>query len=49
MTSDNKIIKTKVVDRDENFNFVVNDFFHLKSFKFLKVWRKFSQFEIQIC
>jgi hypothetical protein len=42
MTSDGKSIKTKVVDLDENYNFVVDDLFHLKSFEIPKVWLKFS-------
>ena len=44
-----KSTKTKVIYLDENYNFVVDDFFYLKSFKALKVSHKFSQFEIQIC
>jgi hypothetical protein len=44
-----KSIKIKVVDLDENYKSVIDDLFHLKSFKLPKVWLKFSQFEIQIC
>jgi hypothetical protein len=32
----------------ENYNFIVDDCFHLKSFDVLKVWVKLSQFKIQI-
>jgi hypothetical protein len=41
MTSDGKSTKTKVVDLDENNIFVVDDFFHLKSFDVPTVWLKF--------
>jgi hypothetical protein len=49
MTSDIESIENKVVDLDENYNFVVDDFFHLKSFDVPTVWLKFRRFEIQIC
>jgi len=49
MISDGKLTKTKVVDFNRSYNFIVVDFFHLKSFEVLKVWFKFSQYEIQIC
>jgi hypothetical protein len=49
MTLDGKSTKTKTVDLDKNCNFVVDEFFYLKSFEVAKVWLKFWQFEIQIC
>jgi hypothetical protein len=38
----------KAIDRDENYNFVVDEFFYLKSFEVLKVWQNFWRFEIPI-
>jgi hypothetical protein len=50
MTSDGKSTKTKVVDLDENYNFVVDDFFiWKKSFDVSTIWLNFWRFEIQIC
>ena len=49
MTSDGKSTKTKVVDLDKNYNFVDDDFFHLKLLDVPTVLLKFWRFEIQIC
>ena len=40
--SDEEMTKIKVIDLDELYNFVVDDFFQLKSFSFTKCCLKLS-------
>ena len=49
MTSDGKSTKTKVIDLDENYNFVVDDFFIWNYLMSQQYGWKFWGFEIQIC
>jgi hypothetical protein len=44
---DEEMTKIKVVDLDELYNFIVNDFFSLKSFAISRSFLKLSFFKIQ--
>ena len=46
--SDEQVTKIKFVDLDGLYNFVVDDFFQLKSFTNKIFYLKFSKFEFQI-
>ena len=46
--SDEQMTKIRIVDLDGLYNFVVDDFFQLKSFTNKIFYLKFSNFEFQI-
>jgi hypothetical protein len=48
MNLDEEMTKTKIVDLNKFYNFVVYNFFHLKSFSLLKFGLKFLYIEVLI-
>jgi hypothetical protein len=49
MTSDFKSIKIKVIDLDENYNFVVDDFFIWNHLRSQQYGRSFDDLKFKFC